>query len=58
MQKDKIHAAIVLALRQVIAAHGPITKTRIGSAAKRIEGELKKAEILRIRGANLEIYHG
>lgn len=40
MDKNKLHNAIVGGLRQAIDEHGPITKDRIGSAAKRIVGNI------------------
>lgn len=38
---DRIHKVIVGAIKQAIDAHGPITRTMITSAAKRVHTNLK-----------------
>lgn len=37
-RRQQIHRLVVGSLRDTIRIHGPITKLRIGSAAKRIVG--------------------
>lgn len=39
-ERQKIHKIIVGSLRETIRTHGPITKSLVGSAAKRIAGTL------------------
>jgi hypothetical protein len=46
-----LERAIAGALRDAIRAHGPITPARIGSAAKRIAGQLRNARGLESRVA-------
>jgi len=43
MDKD-LRRAIKIGISQAIDAHGPIKKSLIGSAIKRIEGQLKKKD--------------
>jgi len=38
MDKKGLNKAIIAGIKQTIDAHGPISKDRIGSAAKRIAG--------------------
>lgn len=40
IQQSEVHRKVVAGLRSAIAAHGPIGVADIGSAAKRIAGEL------------------
>ncbi len=47
-----LREAILRGLKKTINEHGPITKSLIGSAAKRISGEIS-SEIIRIVDARL-----
>lgn len=42
VDKEMLQRLVVGALRDAINAHGPVDRTRIGSAAKRITGSLHR----------------